>query len=278
MKKIFLLAITFATLFSCTNDDDNSSNTTDLTGTNHLTLKFDHGFNGIGNLILNSTTQTSTNKQKHQFSTLKYLISNIVLIDEAGKEYKYHYNNLDKGAFIIDVEKAVGNIVSVELDDIPSNNYKKIRIGMGISQTAYLLGETGQATFLTKAKEAGMFWTWTSGYIFTKLEGKYGEALENIFMNHIGSKGDISKNGTADMYREVTLDLPTSAKVRTDIAPSVHLKVNLNEYLSGVNKLTLDKTTKTDNAMGSGEFLVKVADNLTKMFSVDHVHNDAHSH
>ena len=275
MKKIFLLAILIAILFSCNNDN---SNTTDLAGSNHLVLKFEHGFNGVGNLILNSTTQTSTNKQKHQFSTLKYIVSNIVLIDEAGKEYAYHFNNPDKGAFIIDVAKATANIVSVELDEIPSNNYKKVRIGMGISQKAYLLGESGQATFLTKAQEAGMFWSWSKGYIFTKLEGKYGETLENTFANHIGSLGNVSKNGTADMYREVTLDLPTSAKVRKDIAPSIHFKVNLNEYLSGVNKLTLDKTTKTDNSHGSTEHLIQVADNLTKIFLVDHVHNDVHSH
>jgi hypothetical protein len=33
-------------------------------------------------------------------------VSNIVLIDESGKEFKYNYNNPDKGAFIVDQAEA----------------------------------------------------------------------------------------------------------------------------------------------------------------------------
>jgi len=91
-------------------------------------------------------------------------------------------------------------------------------------------------------------------------------------MNHAGNKGNVSVNKTNNLYREITLELPTSAKVRSTIAPDVHLKVDLNQYLSGTNKITLDASN--DGEMGSSDYLVKVTDNFTKAFSVDHVHND----
>lgn len=76
----------------------------------NLQIKFENGFNNLGNIVLNQTTQTSSNGQKHQFSTLKYVISNIVLIDESGNEFKYNYNNPDKEAFIVDQAQATGGV------------------------------------------------------------------------------------------------------------------------------------------------------------------------
>lgn len=263
-------AMTLLTVSSCRNNDDDEVQ--DSTP-GKLQVKFENGFNNLGGIVLNQTTQTSSNGQKHQFSTLKYVISNITLIDENGGEFKYNYNNPDKGAFIIDQAEAVAGINYINLTEIPKNNYKKIRIGLGISQNAYLIGQDGQGIFWQKAKTAGMAWSWAAGYIFTKLEGKYGSATADTeFMNHCGNMGDTTANGTADLYREVTLDLPTTARVSKDITPSIHILADFNQYLSGQTALTLDNTNNM--AMGSNQHLVNVTNNLTKMFKVDHVHND----
>ncbi|RZJ38073.1 MAG: hypothetical protein EOO18_04275 [Chryseobacterium sp.] len=263
-------AIILLTVSSCSNNDDEEVQ--DSTP-GKLQLKFENGFNNLGGIVLNQTTQTSSNGQKHQFSTLKYVISNITLIDENGGEFKYNYNNPDKGAFIIDQAEAVAGINYINLTEIPKNNYKKIRIGLGINQNAYLIGQDGQGIFWQKAKTAGMAWSWAAGYIFTKLEGKYGTATATTeFMNHCGNMGDTTANGTADLYREVTLDLPTTARVSKDITPSIHILADFNQYLSGQTVLTLDNTNNM--AMGSNQHLVNVTNNLTKMFKVDHVHND----
>jgi len=263
-------AMTLLTVSSCRNNDDDEVQ--DSTP-GKLQVKFENGFNNLGGIVLNQTTQTSSNGQKHQFSTLKYVISNITLIDENGGEFKYNYNNPDKGAFIIDQAEAVAGINYINLTEIPKNNYKKIRIGLGISQSAYLIGQDGQGIFWQKAKMAGMAWSWAAGYIFTKLEGKYGSSTADTeFMNHCGNMGDTTANGTADLYREVTLDLPTTARVSKDITPSIHILADFNQYLSGQTALTLDNTNNM--AMGSNQHLVNVTNNLTKMFKVDHVHND----
>lgn len=270
LLSLLSIGITLFILSSCRNS--NSTETEDTTPGN-LQIKFENGFNNLGDIVLGQTVQTSSGGQKHKFTTLKYIVSNIVLIDENGKEFKYNYNNSDKGAFIIDQAEAKAGIVYIDLADIPRNNYKKIRFGLGISQSAYLLGQDGQGIFWQKAKAAGMAWSWAAGYIFTKLEGNYGSATADTkFMNHCGNMGNTSANNTADLYREITLNLPMTARVTKNIKPSIHILADLNQYLSGQTALTLNKDNEM--AMGSNQHLVNVTNNITKMFRVDHVHND----
>lgn len=267
---ISLIAFTLITISSCSNNDDDEIQNAEP---GNLQLKFENGFNNLGNIVLNQTTQTSSSGQKHQLSTLKYVISNISLIDENGNEFKYNYNNADKGAFIINQADAKGGIVYANLTEIPKGNYKKIKIGLGISPTAYLIGQDGQGIFWEKAKQEGMAWSLSAGYIFAKLEGKYGTSTPDTeFMNHTGNMGDTTIKDTADLYREVVLDLPTTARVRKDITPSIHIVTDFNQYLSGKTALTL--TTENNMAMGSSPHLVSVSNNLIQMFKVDHVHND----
>lgn len=264
------IAFTFFAFISCRNNDEDDS-PTETKG--NLQLKFENGFNNLGDIVLNQTTQTSSQGQKHQFSNIKYVISNISLIDENGNEFKYNENNPDKGAFIIDQADAVAGIVYVNLNEVPKNNYKKVKFGLGISQNAYLLGQDGQAEFWNKAKQKGMSWSWAAGYVFVKLEGKYGtNSPDTAFMNHTGNMGNVSANGTPDLYREVTLSLPTTARVTGQITPSIHILADFNQYLSGETSLFLNTTN--DMEMGSSQHLVNVTNNLTKMFKVDHVHND----
>lgn len=265
-----LIAFTFLTFISCRNNDEDDSST-DTKG--NLQLKFENGFNNLGDIVLNQTTQTSSQGQKHQFSNIKYVISNISLIDENGNEFKYNENNPDKGAFIIDQDDAVAGIVYINLNEVPKNNYKKVKFGLGISQNAYLLGQDGQAEFWNEAKQKGMSWSWAAGYVFVKLEGKYGTGSPDTeFMNHTGNMGNVTANGTPDLYREITLSLPTTARVTGQITPSVHILADLNQYLSGETPLVL--SAANDMMMGSSQHLVDVTNNLTKMFKVDHVHND----
>lgn len=267
---LILIAFTLITISSCSNNDDDEIQNTEP---GNLQLKFENGFNNLGNIVLNQTTQTSSNGQKHQFSTLKYVISNISLIDENGNEFKYNYNNPDKGAFIINQADAKGGIVYANLTEIPKGNYKKIKLGLGISPTAYLIGQDGQGIFWDKAKQEGMAWSWSAGYIFARIEGEYGTSIPDTeFMNHTGNMGDTTINGTADLYREVVLDLPTTARVSKEITPSIHILADFNQYLSGQTALTLNQANQM--AMGSSPHLVSVSNNLIQMFKVDHVHND----
>lgn len=267
---LFFIVFTFLAFTSCRNNDEEDSSA-DTKGNLHI--KFENGFDNLGDIVLNQTTQTSSQGQKHQFSNIKYVVSNISLIDENGNEFKYNENNPDKGAFIIDQADAVAGIVYVNLNEVPKNNYKKVKFGLGISQNAYLLGQDGQAEFWNKAKQKGMSWSWAAGYVFVKLEGKYGTGSPDTeFMNHTGNMGNVTANGTPDLYREITLNLPTTARVTSQITPSIHILADFNQYLSGETPLLL--SSANNMMMGSSQHLVNVTNNLTRMFKVDHVHND----
>jgi hypothetical protein len=61
-------------------------------------------------------------------------------------------------------------------------------------------------------------------------------------MNHCGNMGNTSANNTPDLYREITLDFPSTARVSKEITPSVHILADLNQYLSGQTALTLDSS------------------------------------
>jgi hypothetical protein len=73
-------------------------------------------------------------------------------------------------------------------------------------------------------------------------------------------------------YAEITLDLPTSARIRTTITPTVHLLADAKNIVDGDNKIALTAGTSGD-VMG-GDRLALITANLLKMFSVEHVHND----
>src|SRR5690606_17767689 len=118
-------------------------------------------FEGLSPIILNNTVQTSSSGQKHQFSTLKYIVSNFTLTNSNGVNYTFHLNDPGHGAFIVDQADAnFNNEVTLELDSIPAGVYTKVKFGLGISQNAYLLGGESQGIFWAEAGNEGMNWSW----------------------------------------------------------------------------------------------------------------------
>ncbi len=270
--QISILLIASFLVLNCSSDDGGSE--PDPSGEwGSVQIKFDNRFEGLSPIILNNTVQTSSSGQKHQFSTLKYIVSNFTLTNSEGVNYTFHLNDPDKGAFIVDQSDAnFNNEVTLELDSIPAGVYTKVKFGLGISQDAYLLGGESQGLFWAEAGNEGMNWSWAAGYVFVKLEGLYGtEGLDTNFINHTGNVGNVSENGMPDLYREIELNFPTLMEVSPQSFPGIHIIADLNQFLSGETAIILDPTNH--EAMGSSEHLVTVTNNLSHMFSVSHIHN-----
>src|SRR5690606_33826915 len=258
-------------LQNCSSDDGGSPPPSEEWGA--IQVKFENRFEGLSPIILNQTTQTSSSGQSHQFSALKYIVSNFTLTNQTGQEYTYHFNDPDKGAFIIDQNDAVVNEIIIDLDSIPAGNYTKVKFGLGISPEAYLLGGESQGELWADANQEGMAWGWATGYVFVVLEGMYGTAIPDTnFLNHTGNMGDVTQNGTPDLYREIELEFPTQMEVSTQAFPAIHIIADLNQYLSGETNLILDSSNHDEE--GSSQHLMNVTNNLSKMFSVDHIHNN----
>lgn len=286
IKKYILLTLTVLAIVSCSDDDDKPV-------ANNVTLSFTNTFNDTpivlgGATATEVTENTSAAGQVHHFAELKYVISNIRLIQTDGSEIPYHINNLDNGATVINQAKPQS--LNYVLSDIPTGDYKQIKFGLGVRSDLNVLDETKFPNFYAAAGEndTEMMWEWGTGYRFTKIEGFY-DADHKEMSIHTGSTIDDDEEGNfiqgVDAYRDITLDLTENAIVGSK-APKINIKADFNNLLSGKsNTITLTSGSgMNDNAtpnVHTAVQMMKFVDNLggngqsdTKgMFSIQGVEN-----
>ena len=287
LKKYLLALLVSLSIISCSEDS--------IPVANDVTLEFNNTF-GATTIVLGNATSaeatinTSSENQTHHFEELKYVISNIRLIDVEGNEFPYNVNNLDEGATIIDQSKTA--TLQYVLTDIPSDEYTQIKFGLGVKSELNTLNEEQFPNFYAAAgaNDTEMHWEWGTGYRFTKIEGFYGTE-NNELSFHSGStvEGTSGEESTytqgVDAYRDITLDLSTSAVVGNN-APTIKIKADFDKFLSGEsNTITLVSTADiTNNATPSAHTateMMKFVDNIggnggtdiKGMFSVESVEN-----
>ncbi len=287
LKKYLLLTAISIVFISCSKDD--------IPVANNVTLEFNNTF-GENTIVLGNASSTSASVntseagQVHHFSELKYVISNIRLINTDGIEIPYNVNNLDTGATIIDQSKPTS--LNYVLSNIPSDEYKQIKFGLGVRSDLNTLDQVSFPDFYEAAgaNDTEMMWEWGTGYRFTKIEGFY-DADNKEMSIHSGSTvegtdGDPSTyTQGVDAYREITLNLATNAVVGNK-SPKIRIKADFDNLLSGkTNTITLTTGTgMNDNAtpnIHTAVQMVKFVDNLggdgttdtTGMFSIISVEN-----
>lgn len=262
---------------------------------NNVTLHFNNTFKdktivlGDANST-QATINTSANGQIHQFSELKYVISNIRLVKTDGQEVPYNINDLDKGATVIDHSKAA--TLDYVLSNIPTGDYKQLKFGLGIKQEINTLDEVRFPKFYAtaSANDTKMMWEWGTGYRFTKIEGFYGSDKKPLSI-HTGSTLDGKREDPStyipgvNAYRDITLSLSETAVVGKG-SPMITIKADFDKLLSGkTNTITLTSGRgPNDNAtpnIHTADQMVKFVDNLggnskndnSGMFSVVSVKN-----
>lgn len=259
-KAIAVLALS-ATFTACSNDDET------ISGTGNLAIEFDNSFKG-DDLILDTQANTTASNEVLKISSIKYIISNIVLTKEDGTTFTYPKS---ESYFIVNEADIATHILN--LKDVPAANYTKVTFGVGVDKEQWDAGATGQGDFLATAQAAGMMWSWSAGYKFVAFEGTFTSATVTTpvpFKVHTG------QTGTDYNYTTVALDLQTKALVRSTITPQIHIITDLAKILNSTNVIKLSDNNPNGtgaNIMG-GANLPLVTANVATMFSVDHVHND----
>lgn len=251
------LAMLVLSIVSCSSNDEES-----ISGEGNLIIEFDNSYAG-SDLILNASTYNAVDTEKIKISAVKYIVSNIRLEDENGNVYTVPKN---ESYFIVDESSESSQMI--DISGVPAGNYTKITYGVGVDQEKYLEGAEGQGNFLTQAQDAGMMWSWQAGYKFLVFEGVYTSettTAETAFAFHMGSHGS-----SVDNYKEVSLTFPSTARVRTDLSPIVHVVANLSNILDGTTQFMLDDAPQIHvDAVKSPQ----IATNASNMFMVHHVHN-----
>lgn len=266
LKKYVMLAAISLAFVSCSSDDENPVS-------NNVTLSFKNTF-GDTEIVLgdatsvSATVNTSSAGQVHHFSELKYVISNIRLVKADGTEVPYNVNDLDKGAMVIDQSKTAS--LNFVMSNIPSGEYKQIKLGLGVRNDLNTLDQTRFPNFYATAgsNDTEMMWEWGTGYRFTKIEGFYDTDNKEMSI-HTGSTVEGSEESYTqgvDAFRNIILDLPQNAVVGSK-APKINIKADFDKLLSGnSNTITLSSGEgMDDNAtpnIHTAVQMVKFVDNL----------------
>ncbi|WP_044403741.1 MbnP family protein [Lacinutrix sp. Hel_I_90] len=254
-----------AIIFSCSSNDDDSI-AEDLSGQKgQLILKFD---NGIGDQdFIFGTNYSKSNNESYKVDNLKYIISNIRIKDSQGNLVM---NPEQDNAFIIDEAEAnnAGEIL-LTLNNIDAADYTEITFGIGIDQERFALGANGQGDFLELAESKGMLWSWAAGYKFIRIDGTFSnDSVTDEPLNiHMGSVGS-----SLDNYREVTLSFTNTVRIRQHTSPEVHIKSDISKVFDGIT--TINFADGYDQVHVDAVETPIVANNISRMFIVHHVHND----
>lgn len=250
---LFIFSLSFFMLSSCQDNDDTSTN-------GALTVTFNNKVSASEELTMNTDAFTNSSGETINISELKYIISNIVLIDENNNEFVY-----PKSESYRVINELDQNSLTLNLNNVPARNYTKIRFGIGVDPTEYPLDQL--ENFVPQAEEAGMLWAWAAGYKFIKFEGNYtpNGGASTPFIYHIGSHGT-----NQDNYKTTTLTLPTAAMVSTTVTPQITIMAKVQELFDGTTTIAL---ASADNVQVDPTNAPIIATNFSNMFAIENVQN-----
>ncbi len=230
-------------------DDDNSANTPGAIG-----IKFDHGWGPMHNpFSLNTPLTHPATQEEITFTTLRYYVSNVILHKANGEDW------IESESYRIVTVPGSSSTVLLEVGNIPPGEYTGMTFMVGVDAPRNSSG--AQTGALSPAE--GMFWSWTTGYIFIKAEGMSPASPSGQFMYHIGGF-----EGAENAIRTTRIDFGgQSLVVNGSIKPDVHLKVNAARFWHGGISLG-----DISSIHMPGANAVTIADNFIGAFSFDHFH------
>ena len=251
-KHIIITVCISIVLLSCSSDNGPSDDNPSEFG--NLTLNFENTVGEVP-LEMDNIFYQKNGNETFNVTELKYIISNIVLIDEGGNEFVYPQED---SYFLINEEAQVTK--SITLENIDANQYTSIRFGVGVDQSNYPLN--GVNNFVPTADDQGMTWSWSAGYIFFKMEGKYSSPsnIEKNFNIHMGSHGT-----SQDNYREVSLNFLQPLAVREVSQPQLNIKLDILKVFDSAYSL---KLREKDDIQVDPVNAPKIAENITKAFEI----------
>ena len=200
-----------------------------------LTIHFEN-YVGDKKLALDTAGYQNQLGQKYTVTNFKYYISNISLKGTDGIDHQI------KDSYLL-IRQDDESTWTAELD-APTGKYTAISFMIGVDSLHNCSG--AQSGALDPIN--GMFWTWNSGYIFMKLEGKSSASKSpgNIFEYHIGGyKEPTNFIRTATVKfdsngMEMNSAKTTSLFIKTDAAeilknPNMIL-IHLNKWICATKK------------------------------------------
>lgn len=204
---------------------------------------------GAEPLVLNRPTlYTTPSNETFSVSVFRYYISNIRLKRTDGTTFVQ-----PESYYLIDQGRDASRKFTIP--NVPVGNYNSLTFNIGVDSIRNSKGaQTGALAI------SDMFWTWDSGYIFTKLEGRSPLSPTGALIFHIGGLPAV-KTATPSMNNRVI-------QVRESRTPEVYIRADVLRMFTGPVNISFKAT---NNVMGGAE-AVSIAENQrVGMFTVDSV-------
>lgn len=259
MKKLFFCAVLGSAIFAsgCKKDEPTTPTTPVTPAAPELRVSFTNQV-GATPLTLGAPYQyVNANNDSFYISTFKYYISNISFTDANNNTWSetesYHLINAADPASL-----------SFTVTGIPAGDYVSMRFMIGVDSARNCSG--AQTGALDPAND--MFWTWNTGYIMAKLEGKSPvstASAHNISFHIAGYSGS---NAT---QRWITMPFgSTNAHVAAGASPLVKLSTNVLEWFTAPTTINF---ATTNSVATTGAQAVMFANNYSDMITLTEVVN-----
>lgn len=248
------LCVSFLVLTSCSKED---SNLEPVNGSGETSILFDAKL-GDRDFVLGKDVDFGG--YRVNFSRFRYWVSNIVLVKSDGSEYelKDSYFLIEENAEI-PVQGGSYNKVypankreEVRLAGVPVGEYSTVRFAIGVDEkyNDNLALSAGELSALNGM--ASDSWMWFTSYIFTTIGGR-------IYANDADTEGKFLQleTGSNDRFQEIALNLDLPLMVSPDRSATLHLNVDLNQLVRGID-------IWTNNTIGSGQpgLMQQITDNF----------------
>jgi hypothetical protein len=213
-----------------------------------LQISFTHSANGKPIIFRDSIYQNAFG-ENYNIYKLKYYIGQIKVegFDKPIGISPYHLINA-----------AGKNEISFKL---PTGKYKGISFLLGVDSASNCSG--AQSGALDALND--MFWTWNSGYVFFKLEGRSPSSTADLnrIEHHIG--GYKPGNNVARTIR-LHLDRDSIVEISNQKITRLIVSVNLDRYWDAVNPIHI---AETPVCMQPGSLAQKMAANFEALFTLN---------
>jgi hypothetical protein len=183
-------------------------------------------------------------------TNFQYYLSNFSLVNASG-----NLVSLPVEYFLVNEKIDESKRITM---NIPAGVYQGVRMVVGVDSTRNVSGV--QSGALDPAN--GMFWSWNTGYIFAKLEGKSpisAAPLQNVTYHIGGFKVHQSA------LQSVLLNFPAPVTIKETEGIQMELDVNLDKWFDGPNPIRI---ANDPFCMDPGELAQRIAGNYAQMFRV----------
>ncbi len=196
-----------------------------------------------------------------QVENLQIYLSDLALVNSEGKTVSLYSATQDEPVWLWDFGKlkvlggesyvaggeATGTIRAAGFKEVPVGSYTSLKATFGVPKSFNHLDPTTFPTAHPLSEVHGAFWTWTSGYIFLKMDGQFDDSPAG---NDPAMNGSLTYHlGLDSLRRELVLD-GLNLQVTEDATSIVDLDFYLDKLFYWENDtidMVVDHLTHTTN-------------------------------